>query len=155
MLLNLYELKITLRKTLPMARYEWGALASFIFRANCFGRWVVTHSLAVYDFHGHCPAVLSNQHLSWDLMSAHHWLRTAMHHHPSIRLTRSKWFVASHLKRPHPSLTNIHSSKNFIYTINLLSLWQLYFSSSTLEATTIFILSHPFTLHACIHFHIW
>jgi len=36
---------------------------SSIFRANSFGRWVVTHSLADFDFHDHRPAVKMNQHL--------------------------------------------------------------------------------------------
>ena len=39
------------------------------FRASWFGRWVVTHSLADSDFHGHRPAVYINQHLLWYLMS--------------------------------------------------------------------------------------
>ena len=34
--------------------YAW---APSIFRANSFGRWVVTHSLADSYFHGHRPAV--------------------------------------------------------------------------------------------------
>ena len=41
--------------------------APSIFRANSFGRWVVTHSLADSDFHGHRPAVYMNQHLLRDL----------------------------------------------------------------------------------------
>ena len=37
------------------------------FDQNVAYRYVLADS----DFHGHRPAVLSNQHLSWDLMSAH------------------------------------------------------------------------------------
>ena len=50
-------------------RYRSNAPAPSIFRAGWFGRWVVTHSLAVSDFHGHRPAVSINQHLLWYLMS--------------------------------------------------------------------------------------
>jgi len=42
--------------------------ASSIFGAASFGRWVVTHSLADFDFHDHCPAVKMNQHPFWHLM---------------------------------------------------------------------------------------
>ena len=42
---------------------------SSAFRASWVGRWVVTHSLADSNFHGHCPAVCINQHLFWGLMS--------------------------------------------------------------------------------------
>ena len=49
--------------------YRWNAPAPSIFRAGSFGRWVVTHSLADFDFHDHRPAVYMNQHLLWYLMS--------------------------------------------------------------------------------------
>jgi len=43
------------------AKYRTHAQAPSIFRAHPFGRWVVTHSLADADFHGHCPAVSMNE----------------------------------------------------------------------------------------------
>jgi hypothetical protein len=46
-----------------MAEFRWVVLAPSIFRARSFGRWVVTHSLADFDFHDHRPAVTMNQHL--------------------------------------------------------------------------------------------
>ena len=36
-----------------------------IFRTHSFDRWVVTHSLAVSDFHGHRPIVNMNECLLW------------------------------------------------------------------------------------------
>ena len=54
-----------------MVEYRQYTSAPSIFRANSFGRWVVTHSLADSDFHGHRPAVFMNQHLLWYLMSVH------------------------------------------------------------------------------------
>jgi hypothetical protein len=42
-------------------------LATFIFRARQFDWWVVTHSLAGSDFHGHRPIVLIDEHLLWYL----------------------------------------------------------------------------------------
>lgn len=41
--------------------------APLIFKAIAFVRWVVTHSLADSDFHGHCPAVYMNRHPLWYL----------------------------------------------------------------------------------------
>lgn len=36
-----------------------------IFRTHSFDRWVVTHSLAVFNFHDHRPTVLMNLRLLW------------------------------------------------------------------------------------------
>ena len=49
--------------------YQSPAWAPSIFGASPFGRWVVTHSLADFDFHDHRPAVKMNQHPFWYLMS--------------------------------------------------------------------------------------
>ena len=45
------------------------ASAPSIFGASPFGRWVVTHSLADFNFHDHRPAVSMNQHPLWCHMS--------------------------------------------------------------------------------------
>ena len=57
---------LTITKS-QMAEYRSIAWAPSIFRATWFGRWVVTHSLADFNFHDHRPAVYINQHLSWYL----------------------------------------------------------------------------------------
>ena len=67
----------------PMVRYRSITSAPSIFRASSFGRWVVTHSLADSDFHGHRPAVYMNQHLLWDLMSGHSGTLTSRSVHPA------------------------------------------------------------------------
>ena len=50
------------------AKNQCNAWAPSIFRAERFGRWVVTHSLADADFHGHRPTVYNEQHLLWGLI---------------------------------------------------------------------------------------
>ena len=53
----------------PMVGYRSPAEVLSIFGDSSFGRWVVTHSLADFDFHDHRPAVKMNQHPLWYPMS--------------------------------------------------------------------------------------
>ena len=64
--------------------------APSIFRASWFGRWVVTHSLAGSDFHGHRPAVWINQHLFDYLMSVHSGTLTSRSVHPASPVLLTK-----------------------------------------------------------------
>jgi len=43
------------------------SLASSVFGAEHFSRWVVTHSLVDSNLHGHRPAIISSRHPLWDL----------------------------------------------------------------------------------------
>ena len=72
-------------------RYRSNARALSIFRAGWFGRWVVTHSLADFDFHDHRPAVFINQHLLWFPMSVMLGTLTGRLVHPTapVLLTKS------------------------------------------------------------------
>jgi len=52
-----------------MAVYMFYTLsAPLILKAIAFVRWVVTHSLADYNFHVYCPDVIIQQHFSWYLI---------------------------------------------------------------------------------------
>jgi hypothetical protein len=64
--------------------------APSIFRASWFGRWVVTHSLADFDFHDHRPAVWINQHLFDYLMSVHSGTLTPRSVHPASPVLLTK-----------------------------------------------------------------
>ena len=83
--------------------YQSHAWAPSIFGASPFGRWVVTHSLADFDFHDHRPAVQMNQHPLWYLMSV--WLSTLTLHqvHPSSPVLLTK----------NGPLKIMHSTNNF------------------------------------------
>ncbi len=71
---NLRALLLSLTQNLlRLVMYKFFPLAPSIFRASPFGRWVVTRSLAVSDFHGHRPAVLMDQHLLWVLGEGRIW----------------------------------------------------------------------------------
>jgi len=60
------------------------ALAPSIFGATHFGRWVVTHSSADFNFHDHRPAICSRQHPFWYLkMSKYSGTRTELSDHPA------------------------------------------------------------------------
>ena len=61
-----------------------------IFRASSFGRCVVTHFLAVSNFHGHRPAVYLNQYLFWGLMSIDLGALTQFSVHPSLPVPLTK-----------------------------------------------------------------
>ena len=45
--------------------YRYSVWVPSIFGASQFGRWVVTHSLTIFDFHDHRPTVRMNQHPLW------------------------------------------------------------------------------------------
>ena len=47
--------------------------APLIFKAIAFVRWVVTHSLADFNFHDNCPDVLIQQHFLWYLKMSVQW----------------------------------------------------------------------------------
>jgi len=57
-----YSSKPSLTLTIKFGYHAW---ARSIFSASWFGRWVVTHSLAGSNFHGHRPAVWINSQLLW------------------------------------------------------------------------------------------
>ena len=83
--------------------YRTNAPAPSIFRAGWFGRWVVTHSLADSDFHGHRPAVKINQHLLWYLMSVVFGSLTRRLVHPTspVLLTKNGP-LGTHIQCPTP-----------------------------------------------------
>lgn len=60
------ERSFTSFRTMRNCRYK--AWAASIFEADWFGQWVVTHSLADSNFHGHCPGVFIQQHFLWYLI---------------------------------------------------------------------------------------
>jgi len=80
----------TQRNSISLDVIRWTAWALSIFGAGRFGRWVVTHSLADFDFHDHRPAVKIDQRPLWYLMSNH--FSTFIHRqvHPSSPVLLTK-----------------------------------------------------------------
>ena len=73
------------------AGYRPDTRAPSIFRATRFSRRVVTHSYADADFHGHRPAVSSEQRLSWYRIGIELGALTPRSVHPAapVLLTKS------------------------------------------------------------------
>jgi len=92
--------------------------APLIFKAIAFVRWVVTHSLANSNFHGHRPDVFIQQHFLWYLIMSVQsgTFKTRLSVHPASHIlltkkcpqiekniynpnvTRNHWSVHTHLK---------------------------------------------------------
>jgi len=66
--------------------------APLIFKAIAFVRWVVTHSLADSDFHGHWPDVFIQQHFLWYLIMSVQsgTFKTRLSVHPASHILLTK-----------------------------------------------------------------
>jgi len=66
--------------------------APLIFKAIAFVRWVVTHSLAESNFHGHCPDVFIQQHFLWYLIMSVQsgTFKTRLSVHPASHILLTK-----------------------------------------------------------------
>jgi len=66
--------------------------APLIFKAIAFVRWVVTHSLADSNFHGHCPDVFIQQHFLWYLIMSVQsgTFKTRLSVHPASHILLTK-----------------------------------------------------------------
>ena len=82
--------------------YRPDARAPSIFRAAFFDRWVVTHSLADSDFHGHRPAVWRKRHPSWDQICVLSGALTRRLVHPTapVLLTKNGPLGTSPIRMP-------------------------------------------------------
>ena len=92
--------------------YRAATLAPSIFRAGTFGRWVVTHSLANFNFHDHRPAVYMYQHL---LRCRHEWVDWP------LKLTFGLTHIASSAYQKWPTnnsriVTLVHLSNTALFT---------------------------------------
>ena len=81
--------------------YRTHTSAPSIFRANRFGRWVITHSLADFNFHDHRPAVHIDQHPLWYLISKQFSASSKRKVHPSSQILLTK--TSPHGNSNHPA----------------------------------------------------
>jgi len=72
--------------------YVYTLSAPLIFKAIAFVRWVVTHSLADFNFHDHCPDVIIQQHFLWYLIMSVQsgTFKTLLSVHPASHILLTK-----------------------------------------------------------------